>query len=207
MLEDIMRGSTYIAVAILLLGVFTDPAFAGRRGARPGGPGQASMQEPRGMALSPEMQREQDEMKAFIIEYFPERARRLEELRKHSPKIFAKRRNEIVEKARHLMRLREEDSKMFHVYIDEIRMRGELDRMSKEWKDLEPKDRKEIEVLILEKLELAFELRQQIKEDEVQKLEIRFNELKESLERRSDKRKQLIEDRFESLTGGQNDEW
>ncbi|MDP2360294.1 MAG: hypothetical protein Q8O14_06025 [bacterium] len=195
------RPSHRWAVRILcLLGILllTLPAAAQRREAPPRQDGAPGLEEGR-----------RDEVVQFIRENFPLKARLLEELRQRNPEEFQRRRQRLAEEVRHLLDLRERDSELFRVHLEEMGLRDELNRLAREARREKAgsKERQEAERKLKEAVQRSFDLRHRIKEAELKELRGRLAELEGSLERRASRRSEMIDERLRELLGSGEEDW
>ena len=157
-----------------------------------------------------EVVREQrDEVVQFIRETFPEKARMLEELRRRDPAEFQRRRMKLVEEVRRLMELKGQNAELFKIQVDEMRLRDELGRLALDARRESEgsRERQEAEKKLKEAVGRSFDLRQQVKEAELEDLRARLKDLESTLERRSGRRAQMIEERTRDLLKDTGDDW
>ncbi len=193
------------ATLILVLFAFFSSAILetaeARRGPRP------KQANPEMRAQRAEIQAQKGEIQAFIQEFFPERAQRIASLRKRAPEIYRERRQRIVREAKHLMKMRQEDPALFLIHVDEIRSRYRVQELAKAWKEASADDRPAIEKTLRETLNRVFDLRQETKAADLDRLLKRVEELRTSLEDRLEDREKLIEERLEKLTSEGQEDW
>jgi len=162
-----------------------------------------------GKAMTEQQVERKDEVVRFIREHFPERAARLEELKRRDPEEFRKRRQELAGEIRRLLDLKEKDPATFRVQLEEMRLRDELQRLAREARGLAAgsRERQEAEKALRDAVRKSFELRQKVKEAELQELRKRLQDLEGSLSRRAERREQLIEERTQELLGSGTEDW
>lgn len=187
-----------IALLSLLLSL---PAGArGPRDDRPPRPGRD---------LTEQQAERRDEVVRFIKENFPERAARLEELKRRNPGAFRQRRQELAREVGHLLSLKERDPETFRIQLEEMRLRDTLQRLAQDAKKLKvgSRERQEAEKALKDGVRASFELRHKVKEAELQDLRQRLQELESSLSRRTDRREALIEERTRELLDSGEEDW
>ena len=193
----ITHHASWILILLVMLAGTLDaqPRFRGARGGGQGMPGGPGM----GPGLDPAMV-------SFIREYFPERAAALESLRSSDPESFREKARALHMEVRRLMDLKENNPSLFDVHIEEIHLRPILRKQAKACRDAtDDADRARKEAELRASLERAFDLRQQIKRGEVEELRERLQELETGLERRKDRRQELIDEQLEKLTRDDSD--
>jgi tyrosyl-tRNA synthetase len=133
----------------------------------------------------------------------------LEELRQRNPEEFQRRRQRLAEEVRHLLDLRERDSELFRVHLEEMGLRDELNRLAREARREKAgsKERQEAERKLKEAVQRSFDLRHRIKEAELKELRGRLAELEGSLERRASRRSEMIDERLRELLGSGEEDW
>ena len=141
-----------------------------------------------------------EEVAAFVRQTFPDLSRRLERLRTENPTLFQLKRQEVAREALRLLELRERNPELFQLSVEEIGLRGELDRLAADCRrQREGARADELRAELREKVGRAFELRQRIKEGEVAELERKLADLRDGLERRSERRDELIDQKLTEL--------
>ncbi|MFA7332207.1 MAG: hypothetical protein WC326_14150 [Candidatus Delongbacteria bacterium] len=194
-----LRGLLPLLVALLL--ALPVPAAAQR--ARP-----RERQEAR-QATRDVFQEQRDEIVQFVRQHFPEKARLLEDLRKRNPAEFQRRRQKLAEEVRRLMELERENPGLFKLQVEEMRLRDELNRLARDLRRQREgsRERQESAKQLRDSLERSFDLRQKIKQGELEDLRQRLGELESSLKRRTERRAQLIEERFQQLSESGEEDW
>jgi hypothetical protein len=159
--------------------------------------------------LTEQQQENKDEVVRFIREHFPEKAARLNQLKRGNPELFKRKRQELAQEVRRLLELKERDPSAFQVQLDEMRLRDELQRLAREARGLAAgsRERQEAEKQLREAVRKSFDLRQKLKEAEVADLRRRLQELEGSLSRRTERRDQLINERTQELLGSGEEDW
>ena len=111
-------------ILLLLLGAWPDAQSQPRR------------RNPRASDLprQEELRPAQQEIFRFLEEYFPERARRLKQLRETSPEEFRQKRQNYLEEILRLMHLRDENPELFRLQIEELKLRGRLELLGREFR-------------------------------------------------------------------------
>ncbi len=138
---------------------------------------------------------------AFIREYFPERAARLEILKEQDPATFREKARELHHEVERLLELKEKNKPLFDIHLEEIRLRTTLRKQSKALREADTEaERQERRATLRTSLERAFDLRQQIKQGEVEELRDRLKDLESGLERRKSRRAELIDEQLKKLT-------
>lgn len=185
------RRPVALLLLLLLLAVSlvqAQPARGGRGGRGPGP----------GVGMGPGMP---PETAAFIREHFPERAARLEILREQDPTGFREKARELHREVDRLLELKENNPALFEVHIEEIHLRTTLRKQAKLLREAGTEsERQQARATLRASLERAFDLRQQIKQGEVEELRGRLKELESGLERRKGRRSELIDEQLRKLS-------
>lgn len=195
-------GARHVLAAAGLCLLLAVPADAqGRKSPR-------QPERPRPEAMERREER-RDEVVRFIRETFPEKAAQLERLRERNPAEFQRRRQQLADEVLHLLELRERKPELFRIQVDEMRLRDELGRLAREARRLKAggRERLEVEKQLREVLSNSFDLRQRIKEAELEDLRARLRELESSLERRSGRRADMVEERLRQLLETGEEDW
>lgn len=160
-------------------------------------------------ALTEQQEENKDEVVRFIREHFPEKAARLNALKRRNPELFHRKRQELAQEVRRLIDLKERDPGAFRIQVEEMRLRDELQRLAREARGLAvgSRERQEAEKTLKDAVRRSFELRQKVKEAEVADLRRRLQELEGSLSRRTERREQLIQERTQELLGSGEEDW
>jgi hypothetical protein len=149
-----------------------------------------------------------DEVIEFVQRHFPERAQKLEELRRTDRERYLKERRQLMSKIQRLMELEKNNPRLFALTLEDIKLERKLNqlaRTARESTDAGAREhyRKELEVAVLE----AFELRARLKQAELDDLEAQVDELRASLKRREERREELVSQRVEQLLKEDLDDW
>jgi hypothetical protein len=149
-----------------------------------------------------------DEVIEFVQRHFPERAKKLEELRRTDRERYLKERRQLMSKIQRLMELEKNNPRLFALTLEDIKLERKLNqlaRTARESTDAGAREhyRKELEVAVLE----AFELRARLKQAELDDLEAQVDELRASLKRREERREELVSQRVEQLLKEDLDDW
>ena len=154
-------------------------------------------------------QEQRDEVVTFIRDTFPEKARQLEELRRRNPQEFQRRRQKLVEEVRRLMELKDQNPELYRAQVEEMRLRDDLNRMAREARREKEgsRERQEAEKRLKDAVQRSFDLRQQVKEAELEDMRTRLKDLEGSLERRAGRRAQMIEERVRKLLDDGEEDW
>jgi hypothetical protein len=200
------RGLGALSRALLLALLLAGPALAQRP--RPPRAEPGARAEARREARAA-VQERRDEVVQFIRETFPEKARMMEKLRRRDPAEFQRRRQQLAEEVKRLLVLRDENPELFKVQVDEMRLRDELGRLAREARREKEgsRERQEAEKKLKEAVGRSFDLRQRIKEAELEDLRARLKELESTLERRAGRRAQMVEERSRDLLQNAGDDW
>jgi hypothetical protein len=181
----------------LLLGLLLAAGLLEAQPRRPGRSGTRAGHRTRPAGAHPGMP---PETVAFIRENFPERAARLEILREQDPTTFREKARELHREVERLMELKEKNKALFDVHMEEIRLRTTLRKQAKTLREAGSEtERQQARTALRASLERAFDLRQQIKQGEVEELRDRLKELESGLERRKGRRAELIEEQLRKL--------
>jgi hypothetical protein len=200
------RGLGALSRALLLALLLAGPALAQRPRSPRAEPGARAEARREARAA---VQERRDEVVQFIRETFPEKARMMEKLRRRDPAEFQRRRQQLAEEVKRLLVLRDENPELFKVQVDEMRLRDELGRLAREARREKEgsRERQEAEKKLKEAVGRSFDLRQRIKEAELEDLRARLKELESTLERRAGRRAQMVEERSRDLLQNAGDDW
>lgn len=151
-------------------------------------------------ALTPE---ELSEVVAVMKEYDPDVAMRLEEVRKANPERV---RQMIAPHLPGLMRLiwlRRSNPELYQLRIQDFRINRESETLGRQLRDVgaDPAKTDPLRTQLRAKLIDQFELRQKIRERELEQLEKRIAELRGEIRSRKAARDALIGQRIDQLTG------
>jgi hypothetical protein len=149
-----------------------------------------------------------DEVIEFVQRHFPERAQKLEELRRTDRERYLKERRQLMGKIQRLMELEKNNPRLFALTLEDIKLERKLNQLARTAREstddgARARYRKELEVAVLE----AFELRARLKQAELDDLEAQVDELRASLKRREERREELVSQRVEQLLKEDLDDW
>lgn len=141
-----------------------------------------------------------EDVAAFVRQTFPDLARRLERLRRENPALFQRKRQEVAREGLRLLELRDRNPELFELSVEEIRLRDELGRLAAECRRESDADRlREKREALREQVGRAFDLRQRLKAGEVADLERKLADLRDAVERRAERRDELIDKKLSEL--------
>jgi len=146
-----------------------------------------------------------DAAHAIVARLYPELAERLNVLRDEDPRQFKQTLERRFPRVRFLVDLEKRDPAMFELRMTDISLDRQTEALAlqlREARDADDKDRYEdLREAIKAKVAEHFDVRQQIREMEIEKLKQKLEELEERLDDRDDDRKDLIEQRVNELAG------
>jgi hypothetical protein len=140
-----------------------------------------------------------------VAAYEPDAAARLKNLIEENPEDAQRLIQRHFPAVRFLVQLKERDPEMYEMRMRDLKLNRESWRAAKALREAKAKDelswerKRELEEQVESLVKEHFEVRQAIRERELQKLRDRIEELEEQLDKRSDDRRDLIEQRVEQL--------
>ncbi|MEM1109206.1 MAG: hypothetical protein AAGH99_11020 [Planctomycetota bacterium] len=158
--------------------------------------------ERRGRRLSGE---DLDAAYDIVVRLNPQLAEELQTLREEDPPGFQRALEQRFSRVRFLVELEKRDPAMFELRMSDISLGRQTTLLAKQVREARKADdkdkyedlRDEIEAKVTE----HFDVRQKIREMEIENLKRKLEELEETLDDRDDDRKDLIEQRVIELTG------
>jgi hypothetical protein len=140
-----------------------------------------------------------------IAELYPEVGPRLDQLAEEDPGELRRTLQRRFPRVRFLMELRERDPQMYELRLADIRLGRATAALAQQLREARAADDKPRHRALMDELEEQvaehFDVRQTIRELEIEKLRQRLAELEEQLEERDDERDDLIEQRVGELAG------
>lgn len=141
---------------------------------------------------------------AVLHDYRPELVKRFQDWAERHPENARRTLSRSVPMMTRLVRMRRDDPAGYRLAIEDLRAYRFTSVLSKQLKQAqEENDQKRVEELSIKLrtvLTRHFEVRQQIREREIQKLQDRVDQLRESMDNRVEKREQILNSRFEQLS-------
>lgn len=141
----------------------------------------------------------------IIAQLYPELSERLEQLYAEDPEKFRKTIERRFSRVRFLVKLQERDPALFALRMDDIRLGRETMALVKQVKQAYRDDDKaayrKLYESLEEKLEAHFDVKQKLRQAELEALRQRVENLEEDLEDLEDERDDLIEQRMGELVG------
>jgi len=170
-----------------------------------------SEEEPGSESVHPDTMRPEDLHEAIgvIGEMHPELGEWLKKLQDEHPRHIARSLHGRFPRLKNFIELKHADPEMFELRMKDIRYNRQCQELARNYRDAQAASEQEEVIQIHDHLALLvnehFELRQQIKKQELTRLQMRIERLQEQLLVRSETKKELISDRIEELTGSGND--
>ena len=154
----------------------------------------------------PPLRRDQLEAALDVIaKVRPDLVERLEALREREPRRLSHVLQRRFPRLRHLLRLKEHDPPMYELRVEDVRLTLKSQRLAQDYQAAQRNERDDEAEQLREQLnaliERHFEVRQQINELELERLEQRIEALREQIEARADDRDDVIEQRVQELIG------
>jgi DNA repair exonuclease SbcCD ATPase subunit len=141
----------------------------------------------------------------FLREYNPQMAERFTDAMKHNPERVRRALAMVYPRYRELMELREENPELYELRREDLLLARESRELVRELQQVRRADGEAEAERIRERLRDVvtrhFEVRQALRERELEQLERRLEALRDELEQRREERDELIEQRLEELTG------
>lgn len=141
----------------------------------------------------------------IVVQLYPELAERLEAQREQDPRQLRNTLERQFPRVRFLVRLQERDPEMFDLRMADIKLDRQTQALASQLRQARENDddtrEDELVDMIETKVAEHFDVRQQIRASEIEKLKQKLEELEERLDDRDDDRKDLIEQRVEELIG------
>ena len=159
----------------------------------------------RGMMLSEE---DREQAMQVLKDINPELAERLEKSQDNPQRSHAMLQR-YLPRIQKLMRLKKSDPKAYKLTIEDTKIELECQKLSHQFKEARKNDEQdrmtEIHGKVAELVEKHFDVRQKLREMELEKLELRLAQARKQLEKRAGNRKELIQTRVTDLTGKQRE--
>ena len=175
-----------------------------------GGPDGMRGGPPQGMPGGGMMLSEEDRELAMQVlkDINPELAERLEKSQDNPQRVRAMLQRYLPH-IQKLVRLKKSDPELYKLKVKDTKIGLECEKLSRQFKEAKHNDEtdrmKEIHGNVAELVEEHFEVRQKMREMELEKLERRLKEARKQLEKRAGSRKELIQARVNDLTGEQRE--
>ena len=144
-----------------------------------------------------------DEVIAVVREIDPQVAERIENAKEDRPgaKLMMIRRS--FPQVFDLVKLREDDPAMYELRVEDVRMHKQAGQLARQYhqakRDEDDRAADDFEDELEELVEAHFDVRQEIRELELERLEQRVEALKEALDDRKRDKNDLIDDRLEKM--------
>lgn len=153
-----------------------------------------------------------DEAMAVLRRVDPEKAKEVEAQYQRDPEGLGRELRKRFPRIEHFLGLKRWDPEMFDLRVEDMRLTNESQKAAAALRDAKIKDDSAAERKHEDDLERIvtehFDIRQRIREREIQMLEKRIEQLREQLEKRDDEKDDFIERRISQLTlGDKHDQW
>jgi mRNA-degrading endonuclease YafQ of YafQ-DinJ toxin-antitoxin module len=163
---------------------------------RPGGPGASGGPE------QVQTEEQLDDLMVVLKDADPDFYSKVERARKESPRAV---RDLLATQGPRLFamaQLKKNDPELYDLKIDDFKLNRRVDALSHEYtrtvKDGKPDGQKVAE--LKELLQKQFDLRQKIREKELERMEKKVSDLREQIQRRKSNKDQMLADRLKELT-------
>jgi len=135
----------------------------------------------------------------------PDKAEQLEQHLGENPQRVARALHESFPKLRRFLMMKRHDPQGFELWVEDLRLNREAmesaERLRRAWAQGNELEAAAEEVTLRQIVSDHFDIRQQIREHQLAKLEQRIHELNEQLDERASNRDELIDDHLDGLTG------
>jgi hypothetical protein len=147
------------------------------------------------------MEKEQEFLE-YIQEYMPYEYDDVVELKEKNPVEYHKKLKDGMHRMHYMKQLKEDDPDAHDRIIKMAKLEQQSLRLSKQYRKEENAGKKEgIKAELLQILDSIFNIRQENKEKEVKRLELKLEELKTTLKKRKDVKQEIIQNRLNKLIG------
>jgi hypothetical protein len=156
--------------------------------------------------LTPEQEKEAIE---YVRKVYPDRVERLLAIKERRPLLYRTFLSRGYREMRHLEELKEKDPERYDQRMEEKRLDEEARNLAKQYGESDDESEKarlkdELKAL----LDRIFDYRQRNRQFEIEKLEKRLAELKESNQQRLDNKDEIVQRRLDQMLGRQREwEW
>lgn len=156
--------------------------------------------------LTPEQEREAIE---YIREVYPDRVENLLAIKERRPLLYRRFLSRGYREMRHLEELKEKDPERYDQRMEEKRLDEDARNLARQYRESDDESEKarlkdELKVL----LDRIFDYRQRNRQFEIEKLERRLAELKETNQQRLDNKDEIVRRRLDQMLGRQREwEW
>jgi hypothetical protein len=156
--------------------------------------------------LTPEQEREAI---AYIREVYPDRLENLLAIKERRPLLYRRFLSRGYREMRHLEEMKEKDPERYDQRMEEKRLDEDARNLARQYRESDDESEKarlkdELKVL----LDRIFDYRQRNRQFEIEKLERRLAELKETNQQRLDNKDEIVQRRLDQMLGRQREwEW
>ncbi len=162
---------------------------------RPGGPMRPPMMRP----LSED---EQQQVRAWLKEFEPDRLAKLDHVQRENPEMFMMLLTDTFFEMKKIQEMKERDPDSYERITKERKLDVQCRQLAEKYRKLEEETQKaqvrnELQVL----LNQLFDLRESMRGQEVKDLENRLNELRQTLEKRRSNKVLIVENRLKQMLG------
>jgi hypothetical protein len=149
--------------------------------------------------LTPE---QEDEVMTYLRENYADRLDELNELKKNRDILYKKKISQAYREMRFMKDLRERDEERYKRVADEKKLEKQVRQLVEKYlKTSDTLERNNFRRRIRELLNKIFDYRQMNRQDEIEKLERKLNELKEINEQRVANKDEIVDSRLNELLG------
>jgi hypothetical protein len=149
--------------------------------------------------LTPE---QEDEVMAYLRENYADRLDELNELKKKRDILYKRKMSQAYREMRFMKDLKERDEERYKRVADEKKLEKQIRLMVESYlKSSNPLKKEELRTGIRKLLNKIFDYRQMNRQEEIAKLEMKLNELKEINEQRIANKDAIVENRLIDLLG------
>lgn len=148
--------------------------------------------------LTPE---QEEEALEYVKEHYPERLEELEPLETRKPEKYKAGLSRAYRELTYLERLKENEPERYERVLQEKKLESQARQLAQAFEEADEAKKAEIKTEMKTVLARAFDLRQQNRQYEIQRLEAKLQELKENNQVRLDNKERIIEKRLEEMLG------
>jgi hypothetical protein len=141
-----------------------------------------------------------------ILEFYgkiePESVKEIKKIKTENPKIYQDRLRHMEKEMRYMSRLQEEDPKRFEQALVLRKLEGVCNKLARQFREsTDDSEKSDIEKELRDKLVDLFEMKEQEKELEIERIMDRVDKMRQEIEERKANKDKIIELRLNELTG------
>jgi hypothetical protein len=143
-----------------------------------------------------------EEVNKFMNEYFTQEIHEVKQMAEVLPDRAVERLTDIVQESINLMKIRSKDAVLFNKMMEEKRLNKIARLRAEAIREARGAERKKGIEELRKILEAAFEIRQELMKRDVERLEKEFEQLKQLVRLREQRKDEIINDRLTELVSG-----